>query len=239
VVVVVVAGAGFWIGALLAPTGPKSASSLFKSALAAAESSGSFHYTELSTTDGTPDDITGDAGPDGGRQVITTTGSSGRDVFDLRLVKGVVYFRGNRPAVIDQLGVTATKAGADVDRWVAVRKGEAPYATFAAGITASSNLSQLPKTFVPATSAKASGTTRIDGGLDAGKNRAAVGTADMVIDSATSLPESLDAQASGTDNARVDLQWTFSHWGETVKVTAPPKAVAYSSLGAKAPSKHS
>jgi hypothetical protein len=242
VVVVVVIGVGFGIGALLAPSSPKTtAVGLVRSATAAAEDAGTFHYVELSTSDGTPNNITGDAAPDTGRQTITTLGAAGRDVFDLRLVSGVVYFRGNRAAVIDQLGVPAGKASAVVDHWVSIHKGEGAYKTFAAGITTSSNLSQLPQTFVPASSHDVAGsspaTTRVLGALFAGKGRPAVGAASLLIVKSNSLPQSMNGEAVGTGGARLALSWTFSRWRQKVTVVAPAGAVPYSSIGASKPSK--
>ncbi len=231
-----VAGAGIGIGAWLAPSSPKTvATGLLSKAVSAGTGAGSFRYVEQSTDDGVRDDISGDAGPSSGRQVITEQGTSGLDQFDLRLVGGVVYFRGNRAAVIDQLGVTAPQATTYVDRWVSVRKGEKPYKTFADGITTASNLHQLPATFVPASSAATPGTTppatRISGGLSAGKGHPAVGTAALVVTTASSLPQSFSGQAVADSGARLALSWRFSRWGEKVHLAAPSGAVRYASLG--------
>lgn len=128
---------------------------LTKSSVAAGISAGTVRYVELSTTNGVRDDISGSAAPTGGTQEITETAASGLNYFDLRLVKGIVYFRGNKPALIDQLGLTAAKATSYVNRWVSVRKGEKPYKTFADGITTKSNLSQLTSLFVADSSGSA------------------------------------------------------------------------------------
>jgi hypothetical protein len=237
-VLVLAVGAGIGIGAAIAPTNPATvAQGLFATSVGAAEHAGSFHYVELSTNNGQPDNIEGDASPNGGRQLIKQRGASGTDVFNLRLVHGVVYFRGNEAAVIDQLGVPAARATAVVGRWVKITKGERPYKTFAAGITTKSNLSQLPKTFVPRSSQVMAGSsppsTRLIGGLSSGKARAPVGTAALVIVTSSSLPKTLSAQAEdATTGARLSLSWTFSHWHEVVHVTAPSGAIAYTSLGA-------
>lgn len=244
VAVVLLAGIGFGVGTALAPTSPKTAAhALLTNAIAAGTSAGTFHYVQRSTTDGTPYDITGTAGPNGGRQVITKRGASGIDVFDLRLVKGVVYFLGNKAAVIDQLGVPAAKASSDANRWVSVHKGEGPYKTFAQGITTKSNLAQISTTFVALSSAPTQGssppTTTITGGLYDGKHHAPLGTGEFVVSTSSSLPQSLTAGAVAANGARVSLSWKFSHWHEQVKVAAPAGAVAYSSLGATPPSKSS
>ncbi len=238
--VLVLAGIGIGLGLWLAPTPPATvARGLAKQAVAAGDAAGSFHYVQRSTEDGIRDVIVGDAGPDGGQQLITQEGSSGTNVYRLRLVHGVVYFRGNRAAVIDQLGVPQARAAADVGRWISVRKGEGPYASFAAGITTKSNLSQLPETFVPLTSTTTSSssppTTRISGGVSAGKGRQPVGTARLVVTTSSMLPRSFAANA--ITDVHLLLSWQFDRWGVPVHVPAPAGAVPYSSLGASSPSR--
>lgn len=242
-VLVLALGAGIGIGAAVAPTNPSvGAQALVSQAVAAATHAGTFHYVELSTANGSPDNIIGDAAPDGGRQVITQRCTSGTDIFDLRLVKGVVYFRGNAAAVVDQLGVATTRAVGTTGRWVRVTKGEKPYKTFANGITTSSNLHQLPTTFVARSSAAMPGSsppsTRVSGGIYAGKGKQPVGTASLIVTTATLLPRSLNGQAvNGTSGAHLSLSWTFSHWHQRVDVAAPGNPLAYSSLGAHPPTK--
>jgi len=237
---VVLAGIGIGLGFWLAPTPPATvAEGLTKQAVAAGNAAGSFHYVQRSTEDSVRDVIVGDAGTDGGQQLITQQGGSGTNIYRLRLVHGVVYFRGNKAAVIDQLGVSQAKASADVGKWVSIHKGDGPYASFAAGITTKSNLSQLPETFVPLTSTTTSSssppTTRISGGLTAGKGRPAVGTARLVVATSSTLPRSFAAKATAITGVHLLLAWRFSHWGAPVHVSAPSGAVPYSSLGATTP----
>lgn len=240
-VLVVALGGGVGIGAAIAPTSPSAvATSLLHRSMAAAAGTGSFHYVEISTVLGAPDDITGDALPHGGRQVITQRCKSGTNVFDLRLVHGVVYFRGNEYAVLDQLGVATTRAGSLVNRWVKLTKSETPYKSFAAGITAQSNISQLPTVIVPRSTRAVPGAsppaTQIVGALYAGKGKSPIGTAALNVDASSSLPQTLRGSAVST-SGRFEVSWTFSHFGQHVSVGAPPGAVAYASLHAKAPAK--
>lgn len=234
----VLAGLGIGLGLWLSPTPPATvAQGLAKQAVAAGNAAGSFHYVQRSTEDDVRDVIVGDAGADGGQQLITEQASAGTNIYRLRLVHGVVYFRGNKAAVIDQLGVAQTKASADVGKWVSVHKGDAPYAAFAAGITTKSNLSQLPETFVPLTSSATSSssppTTSISGGLTAGKDRPAVGTARLVVVTSSTLPRSFAAKATAITGERLLLSWQFDRWGVPVHVSAPAGAVPYSSLGVR------
>lgn len=232
---VVFLGVGILIGALIAPANPTTvASGLVSNTMAATAQAGTYHYVDLATIGGLPDNISGDAGPNGGRQVITQRCADGTNVFDLRLVKGVVYFRGNGPAVLDQLGVPKANAHAEVDKWVKVTKGEKPYTSFADGITARSNISQLKTTIVPAKSSVQDRTTKVSGYLRLSKSKAD-GTAALLITTATSLPRSLTGVATLTGH-RYTLAWTFSHFHEKLAVTAPAHPVAFTSLHAKTPS---
>jgi len=244
IALVLLVGIAGGIGAWIAPTSPKTtATALVKHAVTASVNAGSMQYVELSTTNGVRDDISGSASPGSGVQTITETASSGLNIFDLRLVKGVVYFRGNKPAVVDQLGVPTTKASPDVNRWVSVRKGEKPYKTFAQGITTKSNISQLTSLFVARTSGLSSNApssdTVITGGLYNGKHRAPLGTARLTINTSSLLPKSFAAVAVAGNGARLTLSWTFTNWHERVSVKVPTGAVAYSSLATKSPSKQS
>ena len=240
--VVIALAAGIGIGVWIAPTSPEAvARSLFTSSVAAATHAGSYHYVERSTTDGFPDDIVGTAAPNSGLQHIIERGSSGTNSFDLRLVNGIVYFRGNQAAVIDQLGVPLPKAPSIAQRWVSVRRSDAVYRGFEAGITTKSNISQLTSVMVPGSTTPLSGSsepqTQIVGGVVVGSHKQTAGTARLNVINSTSLPVSLTGQASDlTSGATISLAWTFSHWGERVTVKAPSSSTPFASLGATPPS---
>jgi hypothetical protein len=240
--VILALGAGIAIGSAIAPTNPLTvANNLVNRAIGAATTAGSYHYVERSTAAGVPDDIAGDATPNGGRQVILQRCSGGTTYFHLRLVRGVVYFKGTRIAVIDQLGVAATRAPSIAGRWVKVVKGEKPYRTFANGMTARSNISQLHSAIVPVTSRAVPGspaTTEVLGGLfRTPKNKRTIGTAKLVLDGATGRPRSLQGGAATTSGGHYVVSWTFGHYGEKVDIAAPSGALSYASLHAKGPAK--
>lgn len=234
-VLVLALGAGIGIGAAIAPTNPAvAARALVSSSIAAVTHAGTFRYTELSTTLGVPDNIIGVAAPTGGRQLITERCTSGTNVFDLRLVKGIVYFKGNVPAVVDQLGVSSAGAGAAVGKWIKVTKGESPYRSFSLGITTKSNVSQLTSTFLALKTKTTSRTIDVLGGLN--NHGKPAGAATLVISRTSKLPQTFNANEVAT-SGRLSLAWTFSHFGQKVRVGAPANAVSYSSLHAKTPPK--
>ncbi len=248
-ILVLAVGAGIGIGAAIAPASSATvASTLVSRAVTSATNAGTYEYVELSTAAGAPDDIRGDAAPSSGQQVIkqrcvpvrsdTTNATS---VFDLRLVNGNVYFRGNIVAVVDELGVAASRATSLAGRWVKVVKGDKPYTTFERGITTSSNASQLRTAIVPGSTRtvpdSSPPTTEVLGALfKTSKTKETVGTAVLEMNTSTGRPRSLRGSAVLEDTERYAVTWTFTGYGKTVHVVAPSRSVAYSSLHAS-PSK--
>lgn len=248
-VVVVFLGAGLGIGAAIAPTSPQAAAhaeasqaqAAFNRAMAAARRSGSFHYSETSGGAGQSETIVGNAGKNGGTQTIT----QGSDTFHLVLVGSTVYFNGNAAAMADPtvLNAPAAVATKDAGKWISVpRSAGAAWQSFEVGITTGSNLSQLGSgsqglgfTGTKVTSGTTGGTatTVIHGTLRADTGDA-TNDAILTVDSATNLPMSFTASASGAGGNQ-QLDWRFDHWGLAVHPTAPANAIPYSSLGASPP----
>ena len=249
-VLLVAIGAGIGIGAAIAPTSPAvAARALVRRAVASARSAGTYHYVELSSVLGAPDDIKGDAAPNGGQQFIrqqcrpvrsaTTNRTS---IFELRLVQGVVYFRGNLVAVVDELGVPAPRATSLPGTWVEVVKGDKPYRTFEVGITTGSNASQLRSAIIPSASRPLAGSSPpseevVGAALRTSRSHKTEGSAVLVIDTSTGLPRSLRGGVVLQGTQRYTVTWTFSRYHEKVHVVAPPHPVPYSTLHAKPPAK--
>jgi hypothetical protein len=243
-VLILALGAGIGIGASIAPTSPSAiAASLVSRAVIHAERAGTYHYVERSTAFGAVDNIAGDAAPDGGRQVILQHCSGGTTYFHLRLVHGVVYFKGTRVAVVDQLGVPAARAASVAGKWVKMVKGETLYRGFADGITTSSNISQLRTAFIPLSSRTLPGssprTTEVLGALfRTSTHHRTLGTASLLLDTSSGLPRVLRGTATSASGSHYTLAWTFGKYGEKVHVVAPPSAIPYASLHATPPAKN-
>lgn len=228
-VVVVAMGIGVGIGALVAkkPTTAEAQNRLTH-ILAKSNAAAWFHYSEYSTTGGAKDTIIGTAGPTSGSQLITQSGQSGTDVFILRLVEGTVYFKGNEPAVADQLGIT-TNPSAYAGMWIAVQKGDVPYHSFEVGITNHSNLSQIQATFTPiSVGVDSHGIGELVGGVAGPKNKY-FGTALLRYSRASTRVISLTAHATiaGTSTT---LNWEFLHWNKAATISKPPTATPYATL---------
>jgi len=242
-VLILAVGAGIGIGASIAPTSPSAiATSLVDRAITQVTNAGTYHYVERSTAFGAPDNIAGDAAPDGGRQVILQHCSGGTTYFHLRLVRGIVYFKGTRVAVVDQLGVPAARATSVAGKWVKVVKGEKLYKGFADGITTSSNISQLRTALIPTASKtlpnSSPPTTEVVGALfRTSTHHRTLGTASLLLDTSSGLPRVLHGTATSASGSHYTLAWTFGKYGEKVHVAAPPSAVPYASLHATPPAK--
>jgi hypothetical protein len=205
------------------------ARALYRQALAAGNASAGFHYVAISTGS-VSQTIVGDAGKDGGTQVITMSSTYGTEQFKLVLTGGVVYFQGNDAALQDQLGVAAAKAPTLINQWISVSSGDGPDSVVAPGITVSDQMAEtvlVPKS----TTATGGGRTRIVGTV--ATQRGLTATAHLDVDSGSLLPMAyvtLDSGGSATTSTV-----TFDHWGTAPTATAPAGAVAWSTLGASQP----
>jgi hypothetical protein len=214
------------------------ASALYTKAMQAAEQSAGFHYVGTSVMNGATQTVTGVAGQRDGSQVFTQTTSYGKEQFSLLLTPDqTVYFEGNAPALEDQLGVSAGAAPGHAGEWISVKIGDGPYKDLEVGITVGSQLSEV--TLVPTSTQQVTGAggtslTRIAGTVTATAS-APGGTGHLDISSSSHLPASYVASYSeGT--ATGSATETFTQWGTVPSVTAPSSAVAWSTLGASAPS---
>ncbi len=235
------AGIGVGIGAAIAPVSPAAAArNTVEEAVAAAKAAGTYHYVQVSSTDGSVDEIVGDATATGGTQVITT----GQQRYTLRLIGGVVYFEGNASAVAGQLGASAGVAARYAGRWVAItaKNGASFYKTFEEGITTSSNLAEIDQEMDPTAvhhgTVDGRAVVEVTGPLIIGGGVPPSGHATLLLAAGSRRPISLDGQAT-VQGVTIDDQWTFSHYGERVSVTRPAGAVPYARLGATPPASSS
>ncbi len=206
------------------------ANTILSQAVAATRRAGTFHYVAKSQGGNTNQTTVGVAGRDSGRQQITVHSAAfGIERFSLVLVDGVVYFRGNAASLQDQLSVTsAATAASHAQRWISVQRSDGPYAALAAGITAGSALSEITIDPQHAAQVRTAGRQlwRLTGSLGSQAGQTASGSARLDVGGRTKLPASYSATASsGGQQARSGF--TFSHWGTTVTVAAPPGSVPY------------
>lgn len=228
-VVVVLVGLGLGLGyGLGGASNPAAAArSAFRQALAAGRHSAGFRYVVFSQGGGNSQTTVGQAGTDDGTQHIGLNG----DTFQLVLAPGgVVYFNGDAGSVSSQLGLSESEAAAVAGTWIAVHKGDQPYASLEAGITVSSALTQVtltPRTVDSVRTATGSTVSRITGTLPG--SGSGQSTVQLDVDPHSHLPLSYDARTSSDGQTGV-VTMTFTHWGTAVTVSVPPGATTYASL---------
>jgi hypothetical protein len=210
------------------------ASALFRAAIQAGEQSAGFHYSAVTTFDGSTETVTGDSGQNDGTQTFDETTSYGDEQFDLVLTPNqTVYFEGNAPALEDQLGVSAASAAGLSGEWVSVQIGDGPYKDLEVGITVGSALSEVTLTASstePVTGAGGASLTRIEGAVPA-SDISPGGTGHIDISTGTDLPVSYTVSFSSGGSSTT----TFSDWGTAPSPTAPSTSVAWSKLTTTAP----
>ena len=219
------------------PTNPTAAQAgaLYQQALVTTRGSAGFHYVAVSAGPATQN-IVGDAGRNGGRQVIAFDSTYGTEQFTLVLVSGTVYFEGNVPALEDQLGVPAAKAPSLQDKWVSVSLRDGPYNILEPGITAADQAQEMalvPASTTPVMTAGGTAATRILGTIPS-QQGAPVATAHLDIAPASHLPIAYVSTVT-VGGVAVTSTTTFSGWGTAPSVSAPSGAIAWSTVGASPP----
>jgi hypothetical protein len=251
IVVVVVLALAAGIGALIAQqtnttvsTVPGSSSSpaatqILRTALAAAKRVGTFHYVATSSVTG-PQGYTqktlGEAGVDSGRQVITLAAQR----FVVLVVGSACYLKGNAAALMANLGLPSSTASAHVGQWISLTHADGPYASVYAAVTASSaladNITITPRHQLRDTRIGGRSVQVITGAIAplpgaGGQSQTPKGTATLAVRAGGShLPVRYTERGSIAKQKSVSTV-TFTGWGDTVNITAPSGAVAYSSLG--------
>jgi hypothetical protein len=215
--------------------GAAEARALYQQAVASTRASSGFHYVAVSAG-GAAQTIVGEAGQSEGSQTITFDSNYGAEQFTLLLVGTTVYFKGNVPAVEDQLGVSAASATSVEGKWVSVVRGNGPYIVLQPGITAASQASEMaltPESSAGVTDAGGVAATRISGIIPATNNLPA-GTGSLDIAPRTDLPIIYRSTISG-GVVVLTFTTTFSAWGIAPSVSAPTGAIAWSSLTTATP----
>jgi hypothetical protein len=210
------------------PPAPGSPAALLASAVAALKSGGAVHVDITNqSTQGTVT-FSDEATADGGRQVITT--SNGGHVTIL-YIAGTAYVTGNGAGLTGFLSVPAAQAARLVDRWVSVRPGQTlgqnTYSDIVDGITLPSVASEIqvgrPITLTAPTTVDGQRVVGVQGfePLSPPSSGGQLRVTCDVLASGTPRPVLYTTSVGGTLVTRM----AFSHWGESVSLTAPPGAI--------------
>jgi hypothetical protein len=213
------------------------ARALYGQALAATRAAVGFHYVSVPTGDPVNQKTVGDAGANGGDQLITLNSSYGIEQFTLVLVSGVVYFQGNIPALEDQLGVAAVNTPSVAGKWVAVSSSDGPYHVIEPGITVADQATCIvlvPTSASRITTGDGRAASRIVGTVPMQRPCTVTATGHLDVATGSHLPISYVWTTTGGPSA-VSYTTTFSGWGAAPVATAPGGAVAWTTLGATRP----
>jgi hypothetical protein len=225
------AGSASGAPAAASPAG-KSAPVLLRDTLAALRAGGSVHVDITSSSPQGSVAYSDDATASGGRQVITIdrTGHA-----TIRFIAGVGYVQANASGLAALFGLPQQLAGQFADQWIALRPGDklglSTYDDVTAGITLSSVATELGPNGTP---------TLATPGIVAGQRVVGV---QVPLPAGRKLPATARDVLYMTDNSLLrpvlsevknagsyKYQVSFSHWGETLHLSAPANAVPASSV---------
>jgi hypothetical protein len=213
---------------------------LLRSALRAAGHVGSFHYvasSSLSGPNGGSSRTIGDAGPDRGRQVITT----GAQRFTVLVIGTACYLKGNAAALVSNLDFSSSDAATHAGQWISLAPADAPYATVYAAVTApaaiADNITVVPQDLLPTTTVGGRTVQTVSGAIapvniPGQTTSTPKGTATLAVRaSAPQLPVRYTERGT-LNHQQSSATVSFSKWGESVHVTAPVGAIAWAQVGA-------
>ena len=239
VVLVVLAGAaalGGWLSTRSSGTVDAAAAQrLVSGALAAAGRAGSFHYVSSSTGGGISQTTVGDAGPTGGRQLITVNG----DTFTVLVVGADAYFRGDALAMVQNLGIPASVARAHSGQWISLTTADAPYQSVYAAVKTSDalrdNITFSPRAELGTSTVAGQKVIAVQGAMQGIQGQPAHGTGTLYLAAGgRHLPVRYVESGTvgrGTNTTSLRFQFDFSAWGRAVAVVPPPSPVPFSALG--------
>ena len=225
-------GSGSTGPASTAPAG--SAASVAAAALAALKAGRSVHI-DITTADSSTDvtSYSDDATATGGQQIITIDGTQHATILFLG---NTGYLKANSAALTGFIGVSSSQAPSLAGKWLSFSPGDTlgttTYSSLVAGITLSSVASEIqlpgPDTITGTQTVDGQSVRAISSPLPASQQLPATARMTLYVAASGSLPvlEKLSG-AGGQVN-----QTSFSHWGESLHLTAPSGALPVSSLGA-------
>ena len=215
---------------------------------AAALSSGSFHYSDVTSGTLGGHAVTATQSGDDGRTEGVQYMTSALGDYEVIVVNSMAYMKPNLTMLENTFGYSPSLAAPYVNRWIAFRPSDTPYDSVAADVTTETtwnNPSESPTDDLPQTPESVTGLSTLNGqsvqsvryslhGTSKAANASYSGTETMSF-SATDphLPTDLTEQLSGMANQQTStesVQVTFTQWGEPVSVAAPTASIPYSTL---------
>jgi hypothetical protein len=207
------------------------ASAMLASALAALRAGPSVHLHGVTRSSSHVVVLSQDSGADAGRQVFTIDRTEHATVL---VVGGVGYIKGDAAALTGFFGFPAVLATRLVGRWISFHPGDSAgrtnYQAVTSGVTLASVADELrltgPLTLTAPTVAAGRPVVGVHGDAPVGHGNPPGSTVKLYVASrGHPLPVTFQVMA-----AVGQATYTFSRWGETLHLTAPPNPVPAASL---------
>ena len=215
-----------------ASTAGKSAPVLLRDTLAALRAGGSVHVDMTYNSPQSSAVYSDDATASGGRQVITIDRTGHATIL---FIAGVGYVQANASGLAALFNVPKQLADQFAGQWIALRPGEklglSTYDDVTAGITLSSVATELGQNGPPTLAAPAivAGQRVVGVQVPLPAGQQLPGTArDVLYITDNSLLRPVLSEVTNAGSYK--YQMSFSHWGETLNLTAPANAVPASSV---------
>ena len=140
-------GALSLVGTAVLPSGTasatedSSASQLLSDALRAANQSGSMHFVDKTTVNGTTQTLEGVISAPTAGETLTSSAP-----LQVDLIGGLIYVTGNEEALEQALAITAAQAQPYASKWIVVHSTDAPFQLLAQDLTISSTINVFTPT---------------------------------------------------------------------------------------------
>jgi len=200
------------------------ASSLLAAARHDAIAARSVHEVGLNEETTTTEKVENDIGVSAGEQRYRFSNGSSATVIALDS-KGKAYIRGSAAALVDFFGLTISDPSSYANKWLLVTPSDPNYNSVAAATTLKSDFDlSLNLTghlaLGPVTSLLGASVRSIKGVVPAQEGTPSYTETVYISLKGKPLPLELIATVGG-----VSLKVTWSHWGESLKVAAPPSSI--------------
>ena len=208
----------------------KTPAQMVSTALAAARSEGTVHFTLNTTGSPNGESVVGNAGLSDGQQELTI----GSDQVEAELISGVAYLQATAGFLHNDLGLPATVANTYAGKWMSLRSSDALYAQIRQSVTLNGVLDQVTPTgsLQASSPGTVAGRTVIGviGGLPGPPRTGATGKSELYVETASpNLPVGFSGEATGRSGQITDVG-SFADWGGALHLSPPTGAVPYDSL---------
>jgi hypothetical protein len=220
------------VTALAGPAGAAtSAASEYNASLRSATSEG-VHYVSKASEQGVSITVIGDTGVTSGQQTLKLQKGSLIENVMVTLIGDTGYVKANAPALVNILGLTATKAGAYADKWLSFPTTNSTLAELVAGLHDKDVATEL----------KMSGPYSLDGTKTVNGQSTEAIKGSVSSSSGKKVPVILYIAASGTPRPVEEItnpgkggsairgEVSFSKWGEKIHPVTPKGAISLLSV---------